>query len=117
MNVNTTISASSLSGFEVVNLKGENLGEIKDLVVDLPTARVEYAILSFGGVLGLGDKLFAVPLGALAADVPEKKFVLDADEERLKSAPGFDKKDPPDFASPRFRERHYSFWEITGATR
>ena len=55
--------ASKLIGSEVKNAQGENLGEIKDLVIDVNHGRVHYAILSFGGFLGMGDKLFAFPVG------------------------------------------------------
>jgi hypothetical protein len=64
---------------------------------------VEYAVLSFGGFLGLGDKLFAVPLTAMSLDREDKCFVLNVDKERLTDAPGFDKNHWPNWADPEFR--------------
>jgi sporulation protein YlmC with PRC-barrel domain len=55
------LSASTLEGDKVTNAEGENLGEVKELMIDLESGRVAYAVLEFGGFLGLGDKLFAVP--------------------------------------------------------
>ena len=59
-------------------------------MLDVPSGRVAYAVLSFGGFLGMGEKLFAVPWSALTLDTVNKRFVLDVTKERLKDAPGFD---------------------------
>lgn len=67
----------------------------KDLVLDPRTGRVAYAVLDFGGFLGIGNKLFAVPLESMTLDTKAHRFVLDVDKERLENAPGFDKSDWP----------------------
>lgn len=85
------LSATNIIGNKVVNAEGEQLGSIKDLVIDLDDAQVAYAVLSFGGFLGLGDKLFAIPLEALRLNAADHTAVLDVDKEELKDAPGFDK--------------------------
>lgn len=108
---NSLISSSSLTGDNVVNPQGESLGSVKDLMIDMPTGTIEYAVLSFGGVLGLGDKLFAIPFKQLGVDHENKRMVLNVDKERLENAPGFDKNDWPDFANPSFRssiDSHYA---------
>ena len=104
------MSADTLSGDRVRNPQGEDLGKIQDIMIDVPTGRVAYAVLSFGGVLGLGDKLFAIPWGSLTLDEDEKCFVLDADKELLKAAPGFDKDNWPDMADPNWRTQIYSYY-------
>ena len=92
MNVHPRVlSANSMIGNKVANSEGELLGTIKDLVVDLDDAQIAYAVLSFGGLLGLGDKLFAIPLEALTFDTRNKSVILDVDKDVLKNAPGFDK--------------------------
>ena len=78
-------------GDDVRNLQGEDIGHIKELMIDLRSGRIAYAVLSFGGILGLGDRLFAVPWSALRFNQEEKVFLLDAIKERLEKAPGFDK--------------------------
>lgn len=99
MNVHPRVSsAASIIGNKVVNTDGEQLGTIKDLVIDLDDAQIAYAVLSFGGFLGRGDKLFAIPLEALTFDARETQVVLDVDKDVLKDAPGFDKDKWPDTA-------------------
>lgn len=90
------LSATTLEGTDVVNAQGENIGEIKDLMIDWQDGSVAYAVLSFGGFLGFGEKLFAIPLEAFDFDTSDtEKIILDIDKERLENAPGFDKDDWP----------------------
>ena len=86
-------------------------------MIDLDGGRVAYAVLSFGGLFGIGDKLFAVPLEAMQVDPENHRFVLDVDRERLEQAPGFDKDDWPDAADLDYRRAvfvyygHDPYWE------
>jgi sporulation protein YlmC with PRC-barrel domain len=109
----SAISANSVIGDAVVNRQGESLGKIEDLVIDPLSARVDYAVLSFGGFLGMGDKLFAVPLEALQLSREEKRFILDVEKERLKNAPGFDKDNWPDTSDRAFGTKVYSYYGYT----
>ncbi|MEE2567221.1 PRC-barrel domain-containing protein [Hyphobacterium marinum] len=107
---NNLISSSTIDGDSVVNPQGEDLGHIKDLMLDPADGKIEYAVLDFGGFLGIGDKYFAIPFSNLAVDRENKRMVLNVDKERLKDAPGFDKDTWPDFADPNFRssvDRYY----------
>ena len=104
------LSASTLAGDRVTNAAGEDLGKVAEILIDIPTGRVAYAVLSFGGVLGVGNKLFAVPWSSLRVDEDNKCFILDADKQTLESAPGFDKNNWPDFSDPTWGSeifRHY----------
>jgi len=92
------MGADTLIGENVVNANEEDLGEIKEIMLDMQTGQVAYAVLAFGGFLGLGEKLFAVPWQALHLDTVNKRFVLGVEKDRLKSAPGFDKDAWPDMA-------------------
>ncbi len=92
---NLILSSSSITGTNVTNQKGESLGEIKDLMIDTETGTVNYAVLSFGGFLGMGDKYFAIPFEAFNVNTTTEKFVLNVPQERLENAPGFDKNDWP----------------------
>lgn len=106
------LSASTICGDGVVNPDGEKLGTIEELMIDLENGRVAYAVLSFGGFLGIGDKLFAVPFEALELDPENRRFVLDVSREKLEQAPGFDKESWPDFADPRFGQQVYAYYDI-----
>ncbi len=92
------LSATSLIGDKVINLSGEELGSVKELMIDLDEGRVAYAVLSFGGVMGIGDKLFAIPWDALDLDTEQHAFLLNIDKAALENAPGFDKDNWPDNA-------------------
>ena len=84
------MGAHTLLGNDVCNKDGEDLGDIKEFMIDMSTGHVTYAVLSFGGLLGMGDKLFAVPWAALKLDTVNKRFTLDVPKATLKDAPGFD---------------------------
>src|ERR1700683_4251376 len=87
------------TGDHVVNRQKENLGTIEHLMIDVEKGRVAYAVLSFGGFLGMGDKLFAIPWSALALDTVERQFILEV-KKSLERAPGFDKAHWPNMADP-----------------
>ncbi len=97
------VRMSQLIGKEVRNAQGENLGGIKDVIVDVSNGRVHYVVLSFGGFLGLGDKLFAYPVRAFRHAPDKDELVLNVDRERLKAAPGFEAGNYPDFTSGDYR--------------
>ena len=112
MKFRRTLGATSLIHDKVVNLNGEYVGKIEELMIDVTTGRVAYAVLSFGGFLGLGDKLFAIPWQALRLVTDEHRFVLDVDRSVLDHAPGFDKRNWPDMSDPMFHHaihRHYGY--------
>lgn len=94
------LCASTLEGDKVRNAANEDLGRVNAIMIDIPSGCVAYAVLSFDGVLGMGNKLFAVPWNALLVDEDAKCFVLDVDRRTLETAPGFDKSDWPDMADP-----------------
>ena len=106
------MGANTLDGNDVYNKDNEDLGDIKEIMLDVPTGRVAYAVLSFGGFLGMGDKLFAVPWSALKLDTVNKRFVLDVSKERLKEAPGFDKDAWPDMADPAWVKSIHSYYGV-----
>lgn len=104
------MAADTLEGDEVVNGSGENLGEVKDIMIDVASGRIAYAVLSFGGFLGMGDKLFAVPWNALTLDPENKRFIMDVDKDRLENAPGFDKDHWPSMADNRWATDVHSYY-------
>ncbi len=105
------MAADTLVGDRVVNIEGEDLGRVRNIMIDVANGRVAYAVLAVGGVLGIGDRLFAVPWGSLALNAIDKCFVLDFDKEHLKNAPGFDKDHWPSMADPRFANSIYEYYD------
>ena len=104
------LSTSAIIGDGVVNRAGEKLGKIEELMLDLEKGRVAYAILSFGGFLGMGEKLFAIPFEALKLDPSREHFTLDVDKDKLKNAPGFDRNHPPQASDRTWGAEVYKFY-------
>jgi sporulation protein YlmC with PRC-barrel domain len=113
------MGADTLIGEDVYNRQEESLGDIKEIMLDMREGKVAYAVLSFGGWLGMGDKLFAVPWQALQLDTVNKRFLLDVSKDHLKNAPGFDKDSWPDMGSVEFSTQMHNFYgtqqNMTGA--
>ena len=107
------MGADTLIGDDVYNHNDEELGDIKEIMLDMRTGQIAYAVLSFGGIMGMGDKLFAVPWESLTLDTINKRFLLDVDKEQLKNAPGFDKDNWPDMASDAWNEQLNQFYGTT----
>lgn len=94
---------SEVLDMEVRNPQGEELGTIEDLVLDVKNEQVHYVVLSHGGILGVGNKLFAYPIKAFQPGQEADKLVLNMPKERLENAPGIDKDQWPDWSNPRYR--------------
>ncbi|MGC3943042.1 MAG: PRC-barrel domain-containing protein [Chryseolinea sp.] len=85
------LTASSLIGDKVLNASREDLGKVKDIMLNLETNRIEYLVIEFGGFLGLGEKLFAFPMESFTIDTKEYALILNKTKEELEREPGFDK--------------------------
>lgn len=108
----SVLSASSISGDKVENMQGENLGDIKDLMIDLGSGKVAYAVLDFGGFLGIGNKLFAVPFKALELCAEKRCFRLNVSKEQLEKQDGFDQNDWPDMADRTWGKKLHSDYNV-----
>jgi sporulation protein YlmC with PRC-barrel domain len=106
------LAASTLTGNRVRNFPGDDLGTIDEIMLDIPSGRIAYAVLSFGGVLGIGGKLFAVPWNALAVDEDDKCFTLDVDKTKLENAPGFDKDNWPDMTDHGWGSKIFNYYGV-----
>ena len=107
------MDAATLTGDSVVNDAGDDLGKIEAIMLDVAAGRIAYAVLSFGGFLGMGNKLFAIPWSALTLDTDQKCFVLSVAKERLENAPGFDKDHWPAMADTTWATELHSYYETT----
>ena len=101
-------------GSKVINMKGEPLGNIENLVVEIDTGRILYAILESGGFLGIGDKLFPVPWESLAALPSEGIFFLNQSKEQMEKAPAFDKDKLPNMADAQWGEGIFKHYGVPG---
>ena len=108
---------SAIEGMAVRNANGDSLGKVKDLVIDLESGTIVYAALDFGGFIGIGDKLFAVPWSAFKIGTKDKveHLVLATTKEKLTNAPGFDKSHWPVAGDPAWSnvDRFYGPFKTT----
>lgn len=106
------MGADTLIGNDVYNYEDEDVGDIKEIMLDVASGNIAYAVLSFGSVLGMGGKLFAVPWSALKLDTEKKRFLLNINKERLQNAPGFDKDSWPNLADQTWSNDIHSYYGI-----
>jgi sporulation protein YlmC with PRC-barrel domain len=108
--------ASGLIGMDVRNQSGEQLGHIKDIVIDLRSEKVSYAVMSTApkALLGINEKLLAVPLNAFTVSSDEKHLVLNADKAKVEAAAGFDKNNWPAVNNPTWGAE--PFWQKSTET-
>ncbi|MFO0753362.1 MAG: PRC-barrel domain-containing protein [Thermodesulfovibrionales bacterium] len=104
------LRGSKFIGMDVKNRAGEDLGDIEDVMIDLSAGRIAYAVLSFGGFLGLGDKFFAIPPDVLEYNEVDDELILNVDKNSLENAPGFDKENWPDMADRTWGASIYNYY-------
>lgn len=96
------VRSSQVMGMNITNRKGKDVGEINDLVLDAANGKVRYAAVTYGGFLGIGEKMFAVPFDAFKLKREPKEnqisFILNIKQKQLKGASGFDQSHWPDFS-------------------
>jgi uncharacterized protein YrrD len=106
----SVLAASTLEGDTVRNSAGDDLGKIDKIMIDIPTGKVAYAVLSIGGFLGMGNRLFAIPWSVLKVDEDEKVFLLDVVKSVLENAPGFDKDNWPDMSDTNWGTKVFNYY-------
>lgn len=106
------VKTSRIIGTNVVSTKNEDLGKVEEVVIDVFNGRIAYLVLSFGGFLGMGEKLFAVPWKALHYDNELGVYVLNLTKEQIDRAPGFEKHTWPEFTDERWNRHVHSYYEL-----
>jgi sporulation protein YlmC with PRC-barrel domain len=92
------VKSDEVIGVAVKNSAKEDVGKIEEIVLDKVSGQTRYVVLSFGGLLGMGDKYFALPWKSISYSPEDAAFILSVSKERLEKAPGFDKNNWPNFA-------------------
>jgi sporulation protein YlmC with PRC-barrel domain len=106
------LTASSIIGDKIHNAKNEHMGDIKDIMIDISSGKIEYYVIEFGGFLGIEAKYFAIPFALLKVDPVKKMFLFDQKKEVLEKAPGFNPDHWPD-TNIHLEEIH-SYWSFMG---
>jgi sporulation protein YlmC with PRC-barrel domain len=106
------ISSEKVDGTTVYNRNGDRLGTVDHLMIDKFTGQVEYAVMSFGGFLGMGESYNPVPWRSLTYDVNLGGYVIDTDRSRLESAPRYTTSDQPNWSDRAYTERVDDYWHV-----
>jgi len=111
MAIADVVKVTSLTNVDVYNLQDEKVGTIQNLMIDAERGCIAYAVLSHGGFLGIGDKLFAIPWSSLGLDTDRGIYTMDVSRERLENAPGFDKDNWPNMANEEWGRRVHEYYD------
>ena len=104
------ITASKVQGNNVYDLAGEKIGSVSDLVIEKVSGRTVYAVISFGGLFGIGAKYHPLPWEALKYNEELGGYGVDVNKERLTNAPSYESSD---FEwTPRFRSEVDSYYNV-----
>lgn len=106
------VRASDVTGTNVYNPQGEHLGSIDDIVIGKRDGHVKYAIMSFGGFLGIGEEYTPMPWSELDYDVDLDGFVVNRTREQLEGAPRYAAGSEPDWADRAYGERVYGYYGL-----
>ena len=107
------VNADNVVGVDVRNTQDENLGEVEAVMLDKMSGKVAYVVLSYGGFLGMGDKLFALPWSIFSYDDEDDCFRIALDKEKLKNSPGFDKDHWPDMSNTTWSTNINKYYGIS----
>lgn len=106
------IAAEKVNGTSVYNMAGEKLGTVEDIMIDKVSGRAIYAVMSFGGFLGIGDRYHALPWGMLKYDTDMESYVVDLDKDRLEGAPTYRKTDALDWDDPVWARKVHDYYNV-----
>lgn len=107
----SVVKTSEVIGVDVENTQGEDLGSVEEIILDKVTGNVRYVVLSFGGFMGMGDKLFALPWNSLSYDENKGSFILNVAKEKLEKAPGFNKENWPNFSDKKWAKDIFDYYD------
>lgn len=107
---NRLISSEKVNGTAVYNRNGDSLGTVHHLMIDKFNGNVEYAVMSFGGFLGIGESYHPLPWHALTYDTQLEGYVADVDRAKLERAPRYTASNMPDWSDRGYRDRVNQYW-------
>jgi sporulation protein YlmC with PRC-barrel domain len=109
---NMLISADKVEGTTVMNPAGEKLGSIEDVMIDKRSGKVAYAVMSFGGFLGIGDKHHPLPWSMLTYDTNLNGYVVNLDKRVLENAPTYEADEPVDLADEAYGRKLHDYYNV-----
>jgi len=111
LNTGTLISAGTIRGTPVYNTDGEALGSVEDIMVDTETGRIVYALMSFGGFLGIGERTHPLPWAVLKYDKERRGYVVPLTKAMLVDAPTYGRDEAPRFGERAYEESIHDYYK------
>lgn len=111
IEANPVISSDKVEGTKVYNTQGEKLGSIDDLMIDKRSGQVRYAVLEFGGFLGMGTDRYPLPWSMLRYDIAKDGYVVPLDKDLLDKAPHHEQKQPPPY-DDEYGRKVYDYYGV-----
>ena len=108
---NPVISSDKVEGTNVYNNAGDKLGSIDDLMIDKRSGLVKYAVLEFGGFLGMGTDRYPIPWNLLKYDLDKDGYVVPIDKSQLEKAPKYPQNDVPAYTDD-YGRRVYDYYGV-----
>ena len=106
------IAAAKVGGTPVYNRRGERLGTVEDVMLDKRSGRVAYAVMAFGGFLGIGERYHPLPWSMLRYDVELSGYVVDIDRDQLEGAPSYAATEEVDWADRQWGQRLSDYYGV-----
>jgi len=107
----TLISAEKVIGTDVYNTAGDRLGEIKDVMIDKKSGRIAYAVMSFGGLLGIGERFHPLPWLTLKYDTRQGGYVVGLTQDQLEKAPAYAIDETPAWGDRAYEKRIHDYYK------
>jgi hypothetical protein len=104
------ITAGKVTGTKVYNTSGDSLGEIYDVMLDKRSGRIAYAIMSFGGILGLGQRYHPLPWANLKYDTRQQGYVVGLTQDQLERAPTFGVDEAPSWGNRSYEQNIHDYY-------
>lgn len=108
------IAADKVEGTPVYNADGEKLGTVDKLMIDKVSGKVSYAVMSFGGILGMGENYHPLPWNSLTYDVEKDGYVISLTREQLEGGPHYDRDSEPDWRDRAYGQRIDDYYGVYG---
>jgi len=105
------ISSEKVSGTDVYNTAGDSLGEIHDVMIDKQSGKIAYAVMSFGGFLGIGERYHPLPWVTLKYDTRQGGYVVGMTKEQLEGAPTFGSNETPAWGNREYEEKIHGYYK------
>lgn len=106
------IGADRVDGTAVYNAAGERLGDIHDVMIDKVSGRVAYAIMSFGGFLGIGEKYHPLPWNVLKYSTEQGGYVVNLSKDQLEGGPSYDEGDDPAWGDRDYEKKLHDYYGL-----